>query len=117
ITGGADGIAGVPRPRLGFENFAVNLSPTLNYYFFTLVIVAGALWALWSVSRSALGLTLASIRENPSRTAYLGIPTRRYRLVAFTIAGAFSGLAGALFAPFQGTVVPDFANWVMSAEA
>ena len=38
---------------------------------------------------------------------------RRYRLAAFTIAGALSGLAGALFAPFQGTVVPDFANWVM----
>ncbi len=116
ITGGADGIAGIPRPRLGFAGFGVNLSPTLNYYLFTLLVVAAALWTLWRVSRSPLGLTLAAIRENPSRTAYLGIPTRRYRLAAFTIAGAFSGLAGALFAPFQGTVVPDFASWVMSAE-
>jgi branched-chain amino acid transport system permease protein len=116
ITGGADGIAGVPRPRLGSTAFGVNLAPTLNYYLFTLVVVAAALWTLWRVSRSPLGLTLAAIRENPSRTAYLGIATRRYRLAAFTIAGAFSGLAGALFAPFQGTVVPDFANWVMSAE-
>lgn len=116
ITGGADGIAGVPRPRLGSEMFAVDLAPTLNYYFFTLTVVAAALWALWRISQSPLGLTLAAIRESPSRTAYLGIPTRRYRLAAFTIAGALSGLAGALFAPFQGTVVPDFANWVMSAE-
>ena len=116
LTGGADGIAGVPRPRLGPTMLAVNLVPTLNYYLFTLIVVAAALWALWRVSRSPLGLTLAAIRENPSRTAYLGISTQRYRLAAFTIAGAFSGLAGALFAPFQGTVVPDFANWVMSAE-
>jgi branched-chain amino acid transport system permease protein len=116
VTGGADGIAGVPRPRLGWADFAVDLGPTLNYYYFTLLVVAGALWVLWRLTRSSLGLTLAAIRENPSRTAYLGIPTRRYRLAAFTIAGAFSGLAGALFAPFQGTVVPDFANWVMSAE-
>jgi branched-chain amino acid transport system permease protein len=116
LTGGADGIAGVPRPRLGPAALAVNLAPTLNYYLFTLVVVAAAFWALWRVSRSPLGFTLAAIRENPSRTAYLGIPTRRYRLAAFTIAGAFSGLAGALFAPFQGTVVPDFANWLMSSE-
>jgi branched-chain amino acid transport system permease protein len=116
ITGGADGIAGVPRPRLGPAALEVSLAPTLNYYLFTLSVVTAALWTLWRVSRSPLGLVLAAIRENPSRTAYLGIPTRRYRLAAFTIAGASSGLAGALFAPFQGTVVPDFANWVMSAE-
>ncbi len=116
ITGGADGIAGIPRPRLGSAAFGVSLAPTLNYYLFTLAIVAAAMWALWRVSRSPLGLTLAAIRENPARTAYLGISMRRYRLAAFTIAGAFSGLAGALFAPFQGTVVPDFANWMMSAE-
>jgi branched-chain amino acid transport system permease protein len=116
LTGGADGIAGVSRPTLGIAPVEVKLVPTLNYYFFTLVVVAAALGTLWRVSRSPLGLTLAAIRENPSRTAYLGIPTGRYRLGAFTIAGAFSGLAGALFAPFQGTVVPDFANWVMSAE-
>jgi branched-chain amino acid transport system permease protein len=116
ITGGADGIAGVPRPRLGPAALEVSLAPTLNYYLFTLSVVTATLWTLWRVSRSPLGLVLAAIRENPSRTAYLGIPTRRYRLAAFTIAGASSGLAGALFAPFQGTVVPDFANWVMSAE-
>jgi branched-chain amino acid transport system permease protein len=116
ITGGADGIAGVPRPGLGPPGLGLELAPTLNYYLFTLLVVAGALWMLWRVSRSSLGLTLAAIRENPSRTAYLGIPMRRYRLAAFTIAGAFSGLAGALFAPFEGTVVPDFASWVMSAE-
>jgi branched-chain amino acid transport system permease protein len=116
ITGGADGIAGVPRPRLGLAALEVNLAPTLNYYLVTLSVVTAALWTLWRVSRSPLGLILAAIRENPSRTTYLGIPTRRYRLAAFTIAGAFSGLAGALFAPFQGTVVPDFSSWVMSAE-
>jgi branched-chain amino acid transport system permease protein len=116
VTGGADGIAGVARPRLGTGGLEVNLAPTLNYYVFTLVVVSAALWALWSLARSPLGLTLAAIRENPWRTAYLGIPTRRYRLAAFTIAGAFSGLAGASFAPFQGTVVPDFASWMMSAE-
>jgi branched-chain amino acid transport system permease protein len=116
VTGGADGIAGVPRPALGLAPHEIGLAPTLNYYFFTLLVVAAALAMLWRVSRSPLGLTLAAIRENPSRAAYLGIPMRRYRLAAFTIAGAFSGLAGALFAPFQGTVVPDFANWMMSAE-
>src|SRR5262249_26977649 len=94
----------------------VSLAPTLNYYLFTLSVVTAALWTLWRVSRSPLGLVLAAIRENPSRPAYLGIPTRRYRRAAFTIAGASSGRTWALFAPFRGTVVPDFANWEMSAE-
>src|SRR5690606_23636724 len=55
-------------------------------------------------------------RDNHRRVDYLGVPMRRYRLAAFTVSGLFCGLAGALFAPYQGTITPALADWMWSAE-
>jgi branched-chain amino acid transport system permease protein len=116
VTGGSDGIGSIPRTGLGVGPLTVDLASTNAYYYFTLAVVTLCLYLIWRITRSPLGLTLMAIRDNPGRVDYLGVPMRRYRLIAFVAAGFFTGVAGALFAPYQGTVAPTLADWIMSAE-
>jgi len=84
---------------------------------YLLVLCTTALGALFlqRVVRSPFGLMLTAIRENRDRLAFVGADVRRVRLVAFVIAGAVSGLAGALFCLFNGMATPDFLHWSFSA--
>src|SRR5438552_3509452 len=71
---------------------------------------------LHRLSRSPLGLALRAIRENAERAEFSGIRVRRTIFLAFVVAGAFAGLAGALLAPLEQTVAPTAAHWTKSAE-
>lgn len=112
LTGGADGLVGIPRPHFLF----FDLSNNIPYYYFTLIIVVICAAILWLIINSPFGLTLKSIRENHERVEYLGINMRRYRLISFVISGFFCGVAGALFAPFEKAISPGIAFWTKSAE-
>lgn len=116
LTGGADGLVDIPRPNLNFLLFQVDLSSINAYYYFTLVLVAIALYVLWIIVNSHFGLALKAIRENSERLQFVGINVRRYRLISFVISGCFCGLAGALFGPFLKSITPSIAFWTKSAE-
>jgi branched-chain amino acid transport system permease protein len=116
LTGGADGLVNIPRPNLNFLLFEVDLSSINSYYYFTLVLVAIALYVLWIIVNSNFGLALRAIRENSERLQFVGINVRRYRLISFVISGFFCGLAGALFGPFLKSITPSIAFWTKSAE-
>lgn len=116
VTGGSDGVIGIPRPALQVAGVQVDLSSPLNYYYFTLILIVVSIFIIWRIVNSPFGLTLRSIRENPERAEFVGIPMKRYRLLAFVISGAFSGLAGAIFAPFERAIAPEIAFWTKSAE-
>jgi len=108
FTGGDDGLLDVwPPPYLK--------SPAA-YYYFALSVVGLALWALHAVVDSPFGYALKAVRENPRRARFIGVNVRRHQLVAFVISGAFSGLAGGLFAFYNGSVFPDFAYFTKSFE-
>lgn len=66
------------------------------------------------VLRAPYGRVLEGIRGNEQRTRSLGFPTRRYKLVAFVIAGALAGLAGYLDATLFGFVNPAQLGWRQS---
>src|SRR3546814_21071394 len=70
---------------------------------------------LYLICRSSFGLILRAIRQNPERVAFCGLNVRSYRLAAFTLAGAFAGLAGGLMAPFLRIASPELVHWSMSA--
>ena len=65
---------------------------------------------------SPFGRVLTTIRENPERAAFIGVNVRAYELAAFTIAGGFAGLSGALFGIFNRGVFADFVFWSKSAD-
>jgi branched-chain amino acid transport system permease protein len=59
---------------------------------------------------------LTTIRDNPERAAAIGLNVRAYELAAFVAAGAFAGLAGALYGIFNRGVFADYVFWSKSAE-
>jgi branched-chain amino acid transport system permease protein len=112
VTGGSDGLALAEQPRFfGFE-----LSHSLVMYFMALIFFAGAYLALRRLIEAPLGHAFVGIRENEPRMAAIGYPTRAYKLLAFTIAGAFAGLAGGLYAIFNGFISSDAMYWTASGD-
>jgi branched-chain amino acid transport system permease protein len=102
LTGGAEGIDGVPRPSI----FGFSTTPHLRYYYFCLFVLAVVTVAVRGLVRSPWGRAFIALRENPIRAMSLGVDTRRYILMAFAIGSALGGLAGALYAPLVGLVEP-----------
>jgi branched-chain amino acid transport system permease protein len=117
MTGGDDGLAGIPRAPLEIPGIlSINMSSIGNYYYFVLIVCLLAVILLYRIVNSPFGLTLQGIRDSESRIAFAGISVRNYRLIAFTIAGLYAGLAGALLPPLEMTITPLEAHWTHSAE-
>ena len=108
FTGGDDGIQGVFPPEM-------LKSITAYYYFILLVFLVSAL-ILWKIIHSPFGQTVMAMRENSERTEFLGIHIAKYQLIAFVIAAAFCGLAGAIWVPFYRSVAPSYLTWIKSGE-
>lgn len=115
LLGREDGLTGIVRPSLDFGIATVDLNQG-NALYYLLLVVAGlsaiALWLLWN---GAFGRRLSAIRQEPDRAAFLGINVQRSRLIVFTLSGAGSGLAGAMYAPLAQILTPELAHWTYSA--
>jgi branched-chain amino acid transport system permease protein len=107
FTGGESGLPGVPRATipLGFTTIDAT-SATGTYAFIAVIYFAGYL-LMRRIIASPFGRVLLAILENPERAAASGHNTLLYKLVAFTIAAAYAGLAGGLLGIFQGYMPPD----------
>jgi len=106
--GGDDGLSLPGRSTLGFE-----LTDTTLYYV-TLGLLVAAIVFVTRLLNARFGQVLQAIRENEVRMAALGYAVLRYKLVAFTVAGALAGLAGALLANQGGFVSPSLMQWSQS---
>jgi len=116
-TGGDDGLVGIPRAPLEIPGLVtISMAAMEHYYYVVLVLSLAAILAMYRLVRSPLGLTLQAIRDSETRAAFAGVPVQKYRLFAFTIAGLYAGLAGALLPPLENTVTPPIAHWSTSAE-
>src|SRR3954449_7172031 len=92
VTGGENGLGGITRPTLlGF-----NLESSTWYYWFVALIAWLVLVLLWRFHNSPVGSVLVAVRENEQRARFLGYPTGRYKLAAFVLSAAITGLAGIL---------------------
>ncbi len=91
FTGGEDGLQGVPRGKL-FGMFDL-MQPLYMYYFVFAIFLAG-FWVIYRTIHSPFGQVLKAIRENEPRAISLGYDVEKYKLTAFVISAALSGLAG-----------------------
>lgn len=114
LTGGDDGLPGVPRPAAGLP---WSLADGVRFYYFVLVIVVLATAFLWLIVHSPFGRALVGIRENERRMEVLGYNTWAHKYVAFIIAGALAGVAGTVFVTYNGFVNPAYLSVVFSAMA
>jgi branched-chain amino acid transport system permease protein len=113
FTGGEDGLQGVPRGHLfGL----IDLADTMNMYYFVLAVFLGGFWLIDRTIHSPFGQVLKAIRENEPRAISLGYDVDRYKLLAFVLSAALSGLAGATKSlVFQLASLTDV-HWHMSGE-
>jgi branched-chain amino acid transport system permease protein len=110
--GGEDGLNLPTRSEIGF-GLELGHEPTL--YWIVLALLAVVMLGLNRAVDARFGRVLLGIRENEARMEAIGFPTFRYRLAAFTLAGAIAGLAGALIANHNQFVSPAAMHWTQSA--
>jgi branched-chain amino acid transport system permease protein len=112
LTQGDNGISGVPRPRLGPWSFAHQTA----FYYLTLATFLVALGLLLLVVRSPYGMSLRGIRESEGRMRSLGYNVWLHKYLAFILAATFAGLAGFLWAYYNGFVSPVEVQLITSVE-
>jgi hypothetical protein len=113
FTGGEDGIQAVPR---GMLFGLIDLRNTLAMYFAVLAIFLAGFLLIYRTIHSPFGQVLKAIRENEPRALSLGYGADHYKLIAFVLSAALSGLAGGTKAiVFQLASLTDV-HWSMSGE-
>lgn len=115
LTGGADGLRGLPPLTLHLGVTTIELAAGRSLY------IAASLLALaaWSVAHSfvnaPIGRALIGTRERALRMSALGYSIPRIRLMALLASGAIAGAAGALYPFVNQYVGPNAVHWTMSA--
>jgi branched-chain amino acid transport system permease protein len=99
LTGGSNGILGIwPQPP--FNNRAA-------YYLLTLAFAVAGILLLRRFLFAPFGYAMRGGRDSPLRAGVIGIDVKRVHWLGFSIAGAFCGVAGGLFAFAKGTISPE----------
>jgi branched-chain amino acid transport system permease protein len=112
FTGGEDGLQSVPRGTL----LGIDLSSDTHLYYLVLGLSLSAFWLIHCTIHSPFGQVLKAIRENEPRALSLGYDVDRYKLLAFVLSAAISGLAGALKTLVFTFATLSDAHWHTSGE-
>ncbi|MFC4501620.1 MULTISPECIES: ABC transporter permease subunit [Streptomyces] len=103
ISGGADGISGIPLPTLP----GIDLSSEYLYYYLELMVCALGLGFGLFVVRTSLGRRLRAMRDDSLAAGATGAEIPLLRMTAFVLAGLYGGLAGVLYAGLIRYVAPE----------
>ncbi|MBP1729964.1 MAG: transporter permease [Deltaproteobacteria bacterium] len=114
ITRGYDGIKDIARPDLGLS---ISLTSGAQFYYFVLVIAALCFLFIYLVTRSPFGRAMMGIRDNEHRMVALGYNTFLYKYITYVLSAIIAGIAGMLFAYFNGYVNPAELHWLWSGDA
>jgi branched-chain amino acid transport system permease protein len=113
FTGGEDGLQGVPRGKL----FGLlSLADDVTLYYVVLAVFVGGFWLIQRTIYSPFGQLLKAIRDNEPRAISLGYEVDRYKLLAFVLSAALSGLAGATKTLVFGFETLTDVHWHTSGE-
>jgi branched-chain amino acid transport system permease protein len=113
FTGGEDGLQGVPRGKL---LGVIDLTEDIVLYYFVVAVFGFGFWLIYRTIHSPFGQVLKAIRENEPRAISLGYDVDRYKLVAFILSAALSGLAGATKTLVLGFETLTDVHWHISGE-
>jgi len=116
VTGGENGLGGIERFPLGAGPVRLDLGDKRVYYYTSAALAAAAIYILWRVVHSPFGRVLEAIRENEVRASFVGYDVTRYKLTAFVVSCAFSGLAGVLYTFLLNFAYPESLHVTMAGE-
>lgn len=109
LTGGSNGLTGV------WPSSWASDGPV--FYWLALAVCASGILLLRRILFAPFGWALRAARDSRLRADAIGLDVRRIQWTAFTVAGLFAGLAGALFAFSKGGVAPDAVSVTKSVDA
>jgi len=131
LTGGPNGIGGIPRPSFfglpfnmsGDPNsfagfFGIEPNPVHRVIFLYYLILALALLTNWvsvRIRRQPIGRAWEALREDEIACRALGVNVTNTKLTAFALGAMFGGVAGAFFATRQGFISPESFTFIESA--
>ncbi len=114
ITNGPQGITLIDPLQAGSFSLAqthtlagLTITPVHSYYFVFLACAVLSILISLRLENSRIGRAWAAIRDDELAAASTGINTRNLKLLAFAMGATFGGVAGGLFASFQGFVSPE----------
>lgn len=114
ITNGPQGITLIDPLQIGGFSLAqthsfagLTFSPVHNYYFVFLICAALSVTLSLRLQDSRIGRAWVAIRDDELAASAMGINTRNVKLLAFAMGATFGGVAGGLFASFQGFISPE----------
>ena len=110
--GGDDGMRLKRRSQLGIAD----LNDPIQFYYLALVVMLIAVYVTYRIVNSRFGLVLRASKSNEARSRAIGFSPYPYRLVAFVIAGAMCGLAGALYGNHTNYITPSLMSWQQSGD-
>lgn len=113
ITGGENGLQGIPKTFFGIEK--VETDAFYFYYAALPLILLGAFMA-WRTVSSPFGRVLLAIRDNPARARALGYDVERYKIMVFVISAGIAGLAGGVFSVSHGFASLQELAWQTSGK-
>lgn len=109
---GEDGFSGL----FSIKVFGLSITSDSQLWYYTIAVVGFCIWLIWLLSGSTLGRAMRSVRDDPWRSAALGVRVRRVQVIAFGVAAGFSAIAGALVAQGQGVVSPSMLTFALSGQ-
>ncbi|MGO4999619.1 high-affinity branched-chain amino acid ABC transporter permease LivM [Oceanisphaera sp. W20_SRM_FM3] len=130
ITGGPNGIAGIPKPTLfglqfdrrgdntfhDFFNIAYNSNHKVIFlYLLALILVIFTIFVINRLLRMPIGRAWEALREDEIACRSLGLNPTLIKLSAFTLGATFAGFAGSFFAARQGFISPESFVFIESA--
>ncbi len=114
LTNGPQGISmidalhwGSWQASAGVNIGAWYLDAATTFYFIALAVLVGMAALTWRLQHSHIGRAWVALREDELAAAAMGVPRRNTKLLAFALGASLGGLAGGLFAAFQGFVSPE----------
>ena len=118
IGGGLEAYGADDGLNIGRSRFpgVIDLRDKASFYWLCFALLCATLWFCGRFADSRFGMVIRGAKSNELRMQALGFPVFRYRLAAFTLSGAFGGLAGILLANEGAYVSPAMMSWVKSGD-
>lgn len=106
LTGGENGIdvrALGAYPSL----FGIRIDSQTDFYYLILALVVATVFLVSRLNHSRIGRAWIALREDEVAAEAMGVPTRRMKLLAFSLSAIWGGIAGVFFVRYQGFVNPE----------
>ena len=111
ITGGGNGIMGIPRPG-ALTIGSLTIIPAIGrnkmgFFYLVAIVLVIVILALWRLYKSRIGWLFKAIRQGEDLALSSGVNVVKYRVVAYTIGCFLGGVGGSLFAVFYQNIFPN----------